>query len=151
MVRWDPDSISLAWGASTRPEETRDTHIFHFLGWVTQAAIGGWGSGLCALWLLLCLAFLFGQASLAWEGNFAHPEGLTLVLLDEIFHCFQLTFHKSTAARGVLVIYRELMHELTSAVEGTLSTCHRLLLLGDEFHVLQALGEWSGGDNIIWL
>lgn len=149
----DPEGKALVWAASARPE-TRDTHIFHFLGWITQAAIGGWGSGLCALWLFLCLVFFLGQASLPWEGHLAHPKGLALVLLDELFHSFQLILHKSAASRGVLIIDWELVHELASAVEGTLSTCHRLLLLGDELHVLQAqfLGDsWGSpliGDSV---
>lgn len=126
-------------GGCSSPGGLGETYIF--FGWVTDAAIGGWGGGLCAVWLFLLLPLLLGQATLPRESHFPHAEGLALVLLDKFFHEFELVLQQSAAARGVLVVDGELVHELAAAVIGTLSARHRLLLLRDELHVLQALGK----------
>lgn len=130
------------WVVSARPRDMGETHVF--FGWVCDAAVGGGGSGLCALWFFLLLPFLLGQAALPGKGHLSHAEGLALILLDKLFHQFQLILQKSAAARGVLIVDGELAHELAAAVMGALGACHRLLLLWDEIHVLQALG---GGDK----
>ena len=116
-----------------------ETYIF--LGRVTDAAVGGRGGRLGSLRLLLLLPLLLGQAALPGEGHLAHTQGLALILLHKLFHHFQLVLQKSAAARGVLVVDGELVHELAPAVEGALGARHRLLLFGDELHVLQALGR----------
>lgn len=115
------------------------TYIFHFFGRVPNAAVGSGGCRLCAIWFPLSLPILLGQATLPGESHFTHPEGLTLILLDKFFHQLQLIFCKPQAARWVLVIDGELVHELAAAIERSLSACHWLLLLGDELHVLDAL------------
>lgn len=122
---------------SATPGGMGETYVF--FGWVTDAAVGGWGGGLCDLWLLLLLPLLLGQTTLPWEGHLSHAQCLALVLLDKFFHHFQLILQKSTAARRVLVVDGELVHELASAVIGTLGACHWLLLFWDELHVLQTL------------
>lgn len=122
-----------------QPRGLGETYVF--FGRVADAAVGGRGGGLCALWLFLLLAFLLGQAALPRERHLSHAEGLALILLDKFFHEFQLVLQKSAAARGVLVVDGELVHELAAAVIGALGARHWLLLLRDELHVLQALGR----------
>lgn len=109
-------------------------------GRALQGPVGGLGGFPGSDALVLRLPFLLPTAGLARQGHLPNAQRLGFVLLHKVFHQLQLGLGEAAALGRVLVVQRELSHQLPPAIVRAVRPRHRLHLLRDHLHVLHGLG-----------